>query len=153
MTGTRLSVIPSRLTTWKRWKALFPHTLVLSTKTGYARDYDRDPYSGYRRSPFAFFRSLSPPPPYLPEKELVFGLEIGGKTRAYPFSLLRKARSPLGDTLGGKEIRVYFERESEEVYATLASGERVPGIVSYWFVWYSFHPETGVFGRGKRDRP
>ncbi len=144
MTGTRLKPIPSRLTTWKRWKKLFPDTLVLSTKTGYARDYNRDPYSGYSKSPFAFFRSKKSPP-YLPEKELVLGIEIKGRQRAYPFSVLRKAVSPVEDTLAGERLKVYFERDSEEAYATLASGRRVPGLVSYWFVWYSFHPGTAVF--------
>jgi len=144
MTGTHLKPIPSRLTTWKRWKELFPNTVVLSTKTGYARDYTRDPYRGYRSSPFSFFRSPKPPP-YLPSKELVLGLEYGGAIKAYPFSVLRKSRSPVTDTLGKVEIRVYFDRDSEDAYATLGTGERLPGLVSYWFVWYSFHPKTAIF--------
>jgi hypothetical protein len=149
MTGAFLKPIPSRLTTWKRWKALFPKTLVLSTETGYSRDYERDPYSGYRRSPFAFFRREEPPP-YLPEKELVLDIELGGDARAYPFSLLRKAASPIDDTMGGQKIRVYFDKDSEEAHATLSDGGPVPSLVSYWFVWYSFHPKTEVFRRPAR---
>jgi len=144
MTGTPLKPIPSRLTTWKRWRKLFPHTLVLSTKTGYARDYNRDPYEGYSQSPFAFFR-LKKSPPYLREKELVFGIELKGRQRAYPFSILKKRPSPVEDTLAGERLTIYFDKGSEEAYARLSSGKRLPGLVSYWFVWYSFHPETSIF--------
>jgi len=144
MTGTPLKPVPSRLTTWKRWKKLFPHTLVLSPKTGYARDYNHDPYAGYSKSPFAYFRSKKTPP-YLPKKELVLGIEIKGRYRAYPFSVLKKAASPVDDTFDGERLKVYFDRGSEEVYAALASGRRVPGLVAYWFVWYSFHPDTTIF--------
>jgi len=144
MTGTPLKPIPSRLTTWKRWRTLFPNTLVLSPKTGYARDYNRDPYEGYSRSPFAFFRSKKHPP-YLREKELVLGIELKHRQRAYPFSILKKTDSPLEDTLAGEHIKVYFDKGSEEAYATLKSGKRLPGLVSYWFAWYSFHPKTTVF--------
>ena len=144
MTGTRLKPLASRLTTWKRWKTLFPHTLVLSPKTGYARDYERDPYEGYSSSPFSFFRSKKSPP-YLPEKELVLGIELNGRQRAYPFSILKKSDSPVEDTLAGERLMVYFDEGSEEAYATISSGKRLPGLVSYWFVWYSFHPGTDVF--------
>ncbi len=144
MTGTPLPPIPSRLTTWKRWKLLFPHTLVLSPKTGYARDYERDPYEGYSSSPFSFFRSRKTPP-YLREKELVLGIEIDGHFKAYPLSLLKNLPSPLYESVAGKRIRVYFDKDSQEAYAELASGERVSGIISYWFAWYAFHPDSKVF--------
>ncbi len=144
MTGAKLPPVASRLTTWKRWKKLFPHTLVLSPETGYARDYERDPYEGYSKSAFAFFR-IKKSLPHLREKELVLGIEIGGKFRAYPFSVLGKLSSPLEDTLAGKAVKVYFDKDSEEAYAATVTGKRVPGIISYWFVWYSFHPDSTVF--------
>lgn len=47
MTGTRLTHLLLTHTTWSEWKAEHPTTLVLSTKTDYMRNYDRDPYLGY----------------------------------------------------------------------------------------------------------
>jgi len=134
----------STVTTWKRWKARYPTTLVLSTDTGYARDYSKDPYEGYYRSPLPFF-GFKGTSPELPEKELVLGVEIDGKARAYPFSILRKVSPPLKDNISGKDILVYFDKDSEEAYATDGKGERIPSIVSYWFVWYSFHKDTTVY--------
>lgn len=34
-------------TTWQRWRAAYPDTEVLSTDTGFARNYNRDPYGAY----------------------------------------------------------------------------------------------------------
>ncbi len=143
LTGARLRVVPSKLTTWKRWKRLHPDTLVLSPDTGYRRDYSRDPYESYYGSTRAFF-GLKKKVPELPEKELVLGIELKGVRRAYPFSVLRKVDTPLKDELSGAEVTIHFHRESEEAYATDAEGKRLPGTVSYWFVWHSFPPDTTI---------
>jgi hypothetical protein len=55
MTDTPLTVLPSTLTTWKRWKKRHPDTLVLSLETGHRRDYTRDPYESYYESSRGFF--------------------------------------------------------------------------------------------------
>jgi hypothetical protein len=34
-------------TTWERWRAVHPETVVLTDDTGYGRDYGRDPYGSY----------------------------------------------------------------------------------------------------------
>ncbi len=149
MTGARLTPLPSTLTTWKRWKKLHPGTLVLSTDTGYARDYTVDPYEGYFRSPFAFFGFRGKTSPELPEKELVLGVEIEGAKKAYPFSVLRKIKAPFDDAILGHNITIHFDRESEEAYAT-EKNRRLPGTVSYWFVWYSFHPDTAIYMKATR---
>lgn len=46
-TGASLQGLPVFWTTWERWRSLFPQTRVLSTDTGYIRDYQRDPYGRY----------------------------------------------------------------------------------------------------------
>lgn len=148
MTGARLIPLPSSLITWKRWKKLHPDTLVLSTDTGYSRDYNVDPYEGYFRSPFAFFGFRGKISPELPEKELVLGVEIEGVKKAYPFSVLRRIKAPLDDAISGHNITIHFDRESEEAYAT-ETERRLPSAVSCWFVWYSFHPDTSI-NREKR---
>lgn len=149
MTGKGLRPIPSRLTTWKRWKRLHPDTLVLSRDTGYARDYDTDPYAGYHKSLFPFF-FMKRTPPGLPSKEVVLGISVGGEHKAYPFSLLREAEGPVKDRLGGREVAVHFVRDSEEAYATDPAGGRLPSFVSYWFVWYDFYPDTKIYRDEKR---
>lgn len=144
LTGTPLKPVASTLTTWKRWRKKHPDTLVLSTETGYRRDYTSDPYRSYHRSPFAFF-GLKKKLPHLPEKELVAGVEIDGVKKAYPFSVLKGSGPNLTDTVSGKRLTVNFDIASEEVTVTGQDNETLPVMVSYWFVWYSFNPDTLIF--------
>jgi hypothetical protein len=44
--GKKLRKIPSIRLSWKAWKKERPHSLVLSTETGFSRDYSVDPYEG-----------------------------------------------------------------------------------------------------------
>ncbi len=145
LTGTKLRSIPSVVTTWKRWKTLHPNTLVLSTKTGYRRDYSRDPYKFYFNSPLAFLGFKGKRDKRLPEKELVLGIVAESEKKAYPFSVLKGLKSPVIDTISGQKIKIHFDKTSEEAYATLNDGTRLTGMVSYWFVWSSFHPDSTVF--------
>jgi len=72
-----------------------------------------------------------------------------GVKKAYPFSTLRKIKAPFDDAISGHNITIYFDRESEEAYAT-EKNRRLLGTVSYWFVWYSFHPDTAIYRESTR---
>lgn len=45
--GSVLQEFPVTWTTWDQWHNVYPDTLVLSDDTGYARNYDDDPYGSY----------------------------------------------------------------------------------------------------------
>jgi len=45
--GHSLDEIQVTWTTWARWKERYPQTQVLTERTGYMRNYNRDPYGGY----------------------------------------------------------------------------------------------------------
>lgn len=47
LVGVTLQEFPVHWTTWERWQDAHPETLVLSEATGFARNYDRDPYGSY----------------------------------------------------------------------------------------------------------
>lgn len=146
MAGKKLSTLPFTMTSWEWWKKKHPETLVLSTKTGYSRDYSRDPYEDYYKNPFSFFRTKRKPP-LLPEKTLIFGIELDGAKRAYPMEKLRNLEAPLKDKLKGHEVTIRWDRESGEIAASDAGGNDLPGLITYWFVWYKFHPHSTVYGK------
>ena len=50
MAGQTLPGIPLMHTTWQDWRARFAQSEVLSTRTGYNRDYTGNPYQGYANS-------------------------------------------------------------------------------------------------------
>ena len=88
MTGTKLKRLPSTVTSWKKWRTKHPQTEVLSLKTGYLRDYNNDPYEEYYESKTGMFSFLRPGPGAR-DKELVIGVEMGGKARAYSLAMVR----------------------------------------------------------------
>lgn len=45
--GKRLEYYPAEIMTWEDWRKTYPGSEVLTTETGAARDYSRDPYENY----------------------------------------------------------------------------------------------------------
>jgi len=144
MTGTRLTPIFLTHTTWSEWRHEHPSTLALSTKTGYARDYARDPYLGYIQRPDLMFATNRVDRRYHP-KEWGLGIEVDGRFKAYPFSELGKVTMPLTDSVNGREIRILYNAPTQTASVTTAAGNPIPSMLAFWFAWYAFHPDTDVF--------
>ncbi|WP_368430063.1 DUF3179 domain-containing protein [Sulfuricaulis sp.] len=164
MKGARLTAIPLTHTTFADWRARHPDTLVLTPETGYSRDYHRDPYRGYESSAALFFKVSRLDKRHHP-KELVIGLEVNGRFKAYPFAALERttgdvrgctsvASAPgcaprateLRDTVGSRAVIVRFDPQNRTgAVHDAASGAEIPSVIAYWFAWYAFHPDTDVF--------
>jgi len=144
MTGARLKLLSSTQTTWGQWKKMHPETFILSQKTCYSRDYDRDPYRGYYTSSRLMFGVKNKNKAYHP-KARVIGLELGGKFKAYPFSELAKSRQPVMDKFNGSSVKVIFDKQSQTAMIRNSKGKELPSVVGFWFAWFAFHPDTQVF--------
>ncbi|HHH36978.1 MAG TPA: DUF3179 domain-containing protein [Gammaproteobacteria bacterium] len=143
--GTPLQMLPLTHTTWGHWRHDHPDSLVLSRDTGYARDYDRDPYAGYVDSAGVFFPVRHRDPRFHP-KARVLGLVLDGRAKAWPFSELSRARGKtIEDRLGGRRLRIRFDAGSETAVIEDEAGRPLPGTVLFWFAWYAFHPDTAVY--------
>jgi uncharacterized protein DUF3179 len=143
MIGTKLEIFPSVLATWKEWKGEHPNTLVLSRDTGFGRNYDRDPYGGYESSPSVWFPINHRNGRFHP-KEKVLIVVSGDVTKAYPFSELKKVKTPFEDKVGNQSVIIDF-KDGSYVRASDKSGNPVKSFVSYWFAWYTFRPDTVIF--------
>lgn len=152
LTGQRLTPVFLEHTTWAEWRAAYPSTLVLSTRTGSLRNYDRDPYTGYAESGELFFDTTHVDPRYHP-KEWVVGIEHKGVVKAYPFSELKKGESPLTDELGGDTVTIQVNHRARSVSVTDTGGRPIPSVTAFWFAWYAFHPDTQVFKWPVRRSP
>jgi hypothetical protein len=145
--GTGLEALPATETTWKDWRRLHPHTLVLSPDTGHRRDYDRDPYAAYHASPRTMF-PVRHEDARLPAKEKVLGLSVGKASKAYPLSRL-SAAGQVEDRIGAAAVRIDYDREAEHAaVVVLPSGESLPAVLVYWFAWAAFHPDTQLWAGG-----
>jgi hypothetical protein len=144
MRGERLEVLPLTHTTWQAWQQDHPDTLVLSTDTGFRRDYDRDPYTGYGAEAGLYFPVANQSRRYHP-KERVLGLEIDGRFKAYPFAeLSRIGAGEIDDRFAGRTLTIRFDADAESARAFDSEGNQLPAIVGFWFAWYAFHPGTEV---------
>ena len=147
--GEKLTLVPLTHTTWADWKARHPDTLVLSTDTGFSRDYSRDPYAGYASSSRIMFPTAAASDRFS-AKELVLGVELNGARKAYAFSELAKAlgsrpRGTLEDQLAGRTLSIRFDREHRTAQAFDSSGRELPAYVAFWFAWSAFYPTAEVF--------
>lgn len=143
MTGTKLKVLPSTLTTWQKWLKQYPQTEVLSMDTGYSRDYSRDPYADYydsRKGFFSFFKAA----PGEEEKALVVGVTLDGNARAYPLTVLRQ-KKVLTDNLDGIALTVAYDPNSDRISIRTADDEKIMPLTLYWFVWKSMYTESSLF--------
>lgn len=144
LAGSQLVMLPMLHTTWGAWKSHYPQSLVLSRKTGYRRDYARDPYAGYEDDSGLYFPVTRRDPRYHP-KERVLGLEIKGAFKAYPISELSKIKGDVMDRFQGEELLVRFNARNRSMAVYDSKGELLPAVTAYWFAWYAFHPETAVY--------
>lgn len=116
--GAQLAVIPSRMMAWKDWKNAYPTSLVLSTKTGFTRDYTRHPYGNYDTSKGVYFPVNHMDANFTP-KWVVYGVHNG--TEGIGFSdIVLKGSGLVRESLDGAPIiAVYdFARAIARVFST-----------------------------------
>ena len=142
--GQALDALPLTHTSWAAWRARHPRTRVLSSETGYVREYARDPYEGYDAVPRLLF-DVQHRDDRLPVKAWVMGLVVGGHARAYPFDWLARKVDRQGrweDRLGGQRILIRYDRAARSAEAFDASGRPLASVSAFWFAWVAFHPNT-----------
>ncbi len=85
-----LAGVPLVWTTWDRWRQRHPGTDVLTTETGFLRDYNRDPYGHYNPDPQGYYRDDNLIFPVMnrsdrfPPKKVVYGVKVGEEQLAIP---------------------------------------------------------------------
>ncbi len=144
--GTRLQPIALTHTSWSDWRARHPDTQVLSTATGFGRDYSRDPYAGYDRMQRLLF-DVQHRDERFPLKEWVLGIELDGTYKAYPFSVLARrvdARGELTDSVANHTVRIRYDASHGSAEAFDVNGRTLPATMAFWFAWVAFHPQTQV---------
>lgn len=88
--GTPLRMIPSVEMSWDRWRTLYPASQVVSSNTGFSRNYDTYPYGGYdeKDNDQLLFPLSDRVDPRRPPKERVLGIAGRAPVVAYPFGWL-----------------------------------------------------------------
>lgn len=100
---TKVDVIPVIETTWRNWKAMYPNTKVVSTETGYNRNYGSYPYGDYKTNHDKLLFPLDPDDKRLPRKERVHGIIMNEKAKVYQFKHFKDSIRVIHDTFLGKK--------------------------------------------------
>jgi len=142
--GQRLKRLVVEHTSWKNWREQYPNTLVLSDKTGFQRNYLNSPYPAYNTSEAIYFPVSHDDKRYHP-KEIVVGVEINGKFKAYPFVELAKGAGVLEDVFQGEKLTIEYNAEARSARVANENKVLLPSLTAYWFAWIAFHPESYVY--------
>ncbi len=147
--GETLETVPLANTTWEAWRNEHPETVVLSRNTDYSRNYDRDPYAEYAKDEALMFpvrfRTHGEHP-----KTRVLGVEIGGEARAYPLPAFPdNGQHRLEHELAGESITVLIDSDGQTGRVLDEQGEEIPSLISFWFAWFAFHPDTDWYEPGQ----
>jgi hypothetical protein len=143
--GASLRWLPSENTTWRVWRDAYPDGKVLSTQTGFSRDYSGQAYGSYERSGETMFpvrwsrRELS-------KKSWVIGIIINDQAKAYALDELKKEKR-VQDNVAGQQIEIVYDLAKESAEVTdKQTGKAIPNAMAYWFAWQAFYPNTELFG-------
>ena len=145
MKGQKLTMVPSSQTSWASWLKKQPNTKVLSTDTGFSRDYRRSPYGDYDQNTETYFPVSARSKAYHP-KERVLGITINGKHKAYPFVELGKlGTNTLKDNFQGQNLTINFDIANRDGEVLGVDGKPLELVNSFWFAWYAFHQDTAIY--------
>jgi len=129
--GTELEEVNVTEMAWEAWKELHPDTRVVSSSTGFQRDYTEYPYGSYNSPDNT--STLFPVPRIdgrRPPKERALGIPSGDGGLAVPFGSLESAGAVVVDsvTVGGAPVWVFWRTSAKGAAAyrpaaALPSGE------------------------------
>ena len=118
--GSNIPVFHTVETTWHSWKKMYPNTKVMSTNTGYNRNYEVYPYSNgsqdYREVDFLVF-PVKNIDNRLHTKERVLGLINNEDSRAYRFELFTEGISVVEDVVGGEKVAIIGSKDDNFMIA------------------------------------
>ena len=124
LTGAQLEPLPSQMSSWAQWQALYPDTQVLSRDTGFSRNYERDPFVGYAEGlnetgNFFFPVSEAVRDARLEPGALVLGVQVDDEIVAYP---LQDELTVINETIGETAVTIFIESNSGVAYSAVADG-------------------------------
>lgn len=141
-TGTKLKILPADTVRFSEWKKQYPKTEILSQDTGASRNYGSDPYGDYYTSDKTIFPTTFNDNRLGP-KDIVIGIEVGNKTKAYLESAIIEGNTT--DKFAGKTITITKNKTGEVRFFIEGNKTPLPAVWGFWFSWQAVHPDTELF--------
>lgn len=115
--GEEIKTVPIVETTWQTWKAMFPESTVVNTKTGFSRNYGIYPYGDYKTNNNKLLFPVSPMDTRLPEKERVLAVVVNDKSKVYQRGLFEGGTKVITDQFENTDIVVIGNKEKNIIVA------------------------------------
>lgn len=145
LTGTRLKLLAHDNLRWKDWKVSHPDGEVLSTETGYFRDYTHSPYQDYDINDDIYFPVDNTDDRYH-EKEPTWGIVIDNQAKVYPQSELDKSSGDFSDQFAGISLQITYDQAEQTIdIRRTDTGEEIVPFYGFWFSWISVWPDSEVY--------
>ncbi len=122
--GETAEVFASIETTWATWKQAYPQSLVVSTDTGFSRNYQNYPYGDYRTNDNNIIFPVSITDERLPAKERVLGLLTPSENKVYSIELFEEDRV-IYDRVGGADYAIIGSKDHNYIVAIANSSGAV----------------------------
>ena len=142
LAGKKLEPVPLRQENFASWLAREAKTKILIPPEPNHYDYNQSAYATYVEQDGGAF-PVEARDRRFHAKELVVGVVVNGKARAYLASLVTAHGGRAEEDLDGKKIVVRYD-DARGVFEY----DVPPGVTvteSYWFAWKAFHPETTIW--------
>lgn len=138
--GAELALHPFQLVTLGDVRNTQPDALVLSADTGYARDYERNPYGDYDDNDRFLFAPSTLDERY-PAKLIMAAFLVGDQRVAVPWLALREAGEVEAVVAG---VPVVARVVDGELDVTDGEGRVIPFYFEMWFSWAAQNGDAGV---------
>ena len=144
-TGAQLRRVYVAQISWAQAKKHFKDLLVLKPPKDSRQNYKRNYYERYFNTDKTMF-PVALKDTRLKQKDKIHGFVIDNQAVAVEVGFL-KAQTPLEKTIKGRNIRIELEHNGILQITDTKSGETFVPMLTFWFAWYNFHPQTLLFRR------
>ncbi len=137
---TKLNWLNGEMMNWQSWKEKFSNGQVLSTETGYNRNYAQTAYAGYEKQPDPMF-PVKISRNDLSNKDWVIGFFIDNKPVA--ISIKELPNNKIQKKIFEQNITVINNSDNKFIEVINADkNQQLPVVHTYWFAWQAFYPDT-----------
>ena len=135
-TGEKLTLYPSQVVSFKTVREQYPQASVLSSDTGYSRDYSVYPYGDYDTSEALYF-PVAITDTRLPAKEIMYIVNFNDHSVAFQVKDLKPGVTARVDVAGTPLI-------AELKDGVIETTPSLPGYHAMWFAWAVHHQKDGI---------
>ncbi len=115
--GNKIETFHLFETTWKTWREMFPNSTVVSTNTGFIRNYSRYPYGDYRTNDNSLLFPVSPRDERLPAKERVLTVLENDRAKVYRFDRFEEGAGIITDQHNNLDIIIIGDKDKNYLVA------------------------------------